>query len=678
MESKDKIRKLIKIDEATGEKYTVYPITYIQAIIDENGDRNLDDILASYNAIYVEFNKDFATTMKVIPEALRTKGRQVTYIVQGELKTDTAKAATFIYNSDKIEDEEFCNADNWITLTGGDVNFITNEIANVTNNPDELDIITVNKKLQLGDGRFITGTSLYILRPKDINADDLELDDASIAALQKLNVLCVVKYDFVDTIGDNINLGDGSGLLFAGGTMNGFTFNVNGPYKIMGHYDLVSFLANNSFNGETNLIFDGQFNLGSSDIQQIEGSSWKKQAVLGKILYNKDKDELRAFTKEKIFSITENDEYIIPSTELNFNFITDGKICSKKEGDELNKIKSKFSAPMRTKFYFYDSGQSPSAVTNNYGYYQVWVTRDGNNPDKITFQIPFYDGTIKVYSINGGYNDVWTVYTILPVDVPNERKPVGSVIQMSGGIPIFKGDDEKQYDSDGNRFVYGWLGHYPKAKVQEVDINKQADYNGISDFKDYTTTWFKDNIPNGVVSDFVRFDEFLSQDGENFILKLIHLDTYTKDSNGLLTLETVKNIRTYVAKWNPKTTGSTLVDIFDNIYSTKLYEATTENSDTGDSITHCYYKLKCEFEYSDDDDNPYKAYLDFIIRFDKSKYIDYKSSKYKPIDMEFKGNLFITKYTSLDKVELKERYLTMKEYKQLTYIDPDTKYFITD
>lgn len=33
MESKDKIRKLIKIDEATGEKYTVYPITYIQAII---------------------------------------------------------------------------------------------------------------------------------------------------------------------------------------------------------------------------------------------------------------------------------------------------------------------------------------------------------------------------------------------------------------------------------------------------------------------------------------------------------------------------------------------------------------------------------------------------------------------------------------------------------------------
>ena len=276
MESKDKIRKLIKIDEATGEKYTVYPITYIQAIIDENGDRNLDEILASYNAIYVEFNKDFATTMKVIPKAFRTKGRQVTYIVQAELKTDTAKAATFIYNSNKVEDEEFCNADNWIILTGGDVNFVTNEIASVTNNPDGLDIITVNKKLQLGDAKFIPGTSLYILRPKDINADDLELDDASIAALQRLNVLCVVKYDFVDTIGDNINLGDGSGLLFAGGTMSGFTFNVNGPYKIMGHYDLVSFLANNSFNGETNLIFDGQFNLGNSDIQQIEGDSWKR------------------------------------------------------------------------------------------------------------------------------------------------------------------------------------------------------------------------------------------------------------------------------------------------------------------------------------------------------------------------------------------------------------------
>jgi hypothetical protein len=110
MESKDKIRKLIKIDETTGEKYTVYPITYIQAIIDENGDRNLDEILASYNTIYVEFNKDFATTMKVVPEVLRTKGRQVTYIVQGK----SAKAATFVYNSNKVTDEEFCNVDNWI------------------------------------------------------------------------------------------------------------------------------------------------------------------------------------------------------------------------------------------------------------------------------------------------------------------------------------------------------------------------------------------------------------------------------------------------------------------------------------------------------------------------------------------------------------------------------------
>ena len=182
MESKDKIRKLIKIDEATGEKYTVYPITYIQAIIDENGDRNLDDILASYNAIYVEFNKDFATTMKVVPEALRTKGRQVTYIVQGE----SAKAAIFVYNSNKVTDEEFCNVDNWITLTGGDINLVTNEIASVTNNPDGLDIITVNKKLQLGDGKTIPGNNLYILRPKDINADDLELDDVSIEALKSL------------------------------------------------------------------------------------------------------------------------------------------------------------------------------------------------------------------------------------------------------------------------------------------------------------------------------------------------------------------------------------------------------------------------------------------------------------------------------------------------------------
>ena len=580
MESKDKIRKLIKIDEATGEKYTVYPITYIQAIIDENGDRNLDDILDSYNAIYVEFNKDFATTMKVIPEVLRTKGRQVSYIVQAELKTDAAKAATFIYNSNKVEDEEFCNVDNWITLTGGDVNFVTNEIASVTNNSDNLDIVTVNEKLQLGDGTTVSGTNLYILRPKDINADNLELDDSSVAALQKSDVLCVVKYNFTDTVGNNINIGARSGLLFAGGAMRGFTFNVNEPYKIMGHYDLVSFLANNSFNGETNLIFDGQFNLGNSDIQQIEGNSWKKQAVLGKIIYNKDEDKLRAFTKEKVFSITENNEYLIPSTELNFNFITDGKTCTRKEAEELSRIRDKFNTPMCTKFYFYDSGTSPSAITNNYGYYQVWVTRDGNNPNKITFQIPFYDGTIKVYTIIGGYNSTWYVYTILPVDVPNDRKPVGSVVKMNKGIPIFKGDNEELFDSDGNKYVYGYLEHYPKAKVREIEITNDGDYTGIFEFKNSITEWFTDSVMGGTVSEFTRIDEVLTQDAETFIFKLINIDNYTKDSNEEFTLETIKNIRTYIVKCITDPKDNSFVDIFDNLYSAKLYEDTVESSDT--------------------------------------------------------------------------------------------------
>lgn len=678
MESKDKIRKLIKIDEATGEKYTVYPITYIQAIIDENGDRNLNEILASYNAIYVEFNKDFATTMKVVPEAFRTKGRQVTYIIQAELKTDTAKAATFIYNSNKVEDEEFCNADNWITLTGGDINFVTNEIASVTNNPDGLDIVNVDKKLRLGDGTTIPGNNLYILRPKDINADDLELDNISIAALQTLNVLCVVKYDFVNTIGDNINLGNGSGLLFAGGTMSGFTFNVNGPYKIMGHYDLVKFLEDNSFNGETNLIFDGQFNLGTSDIQQIEGSSWKKQAVLGKIIYNKDKDELRAFTKDKVFSITENEEYLIPSTELNFNFITDGKTCTRKEDEELSRIRAKFNTSMCTKFYFYDNGTSPSSSTNNYGYYQVWVTRDGKNPNKITFQIPFYDGTIKVYTIIGGYNNPWYVYTILPVDVPNDRKPVGSVIEMNKGIPIFKGDNEELFDSDGNKYVYGHLGHYPKAKVQEIEITNDGDYTGIFEFKNSITEWFKDNTLEGAVSEFTRTDEVFTQDAETFILKLINIDNYTKDSDKEFTLETIKNIRTYIVKYITDPKDNSFVDIFDNLYSAKLYEDTVESSDTESIIRRCYYNLKFEFNHSDNEHGQYKCYLDFTIRFNKYKYIIYKSNRYKPVDMEFKGNLFITKYSTLDKIELKEKYLTMKQYNLLTEIDPYTKYFITD
>lgn len=660
MESKDKIRKLIKIDEATGEKYTVYPITYIQAIIDENGDRNLDEILASYNAIYVEFNKDFATTMKVVPEALRTKGRQVTYIVRAELKTDTAKAATFIYNSNKVEDEEFCNADNWITLTGGDVNFVTNEIASVTNNPDGLDIITVNKKLQLGDAKSIPGTSLYILRPKDINADDLELDDASIAALQRLNVLCVVKYDFVDTIGDNINLGNGSGLLFAGGTMSGFTFNVNGPYKIMGHYDLVSFLANNTFNGETNLIFDGQFNLGASDIQQIEGNSWKKQAVLGKIIYNKDEDKLRAFTKDKIFSITENEEYLIPSTELNFNFIVDNKPCTEKEAAELSKIKSFFKVPMRTKFYFYDSGASPSTLTYNYGYYQVYVTRDGaEDIDYLTFHIPFYDGRIRIYRCNSIKGTYWKVRDIYPYNYDYDKMPYGTVYGYSGNaneIVRFKGKNNKNYDA------FGYTASFPVERCVHIITNY-----GINKFNELDK--FMELIYDNFSTNFQTYEENIVEEVpiivpanlRDFVIDICNIDFTDKDSNDNQTFDVYKNISRVIVKDNTLDDGEQLL----NNYRVIKYGGTNDGS-------IIYYKLR--FEIDSFYKRSYHYILNLDVRIAKGFLINRNNVDVEPITIL--GSCYVMPLYTFNNPPVIQKPISLRDYQNLADPDDNTEYLI--
>ena len=125
-------------------------------------------------------------------------------------------------------------------------------------------------------------------------------------------------------------------------------------------------------------------------------------------------------------------------------------------------------------------------------------------------------------------------------------------------------------------------------------------------------------------------------------------------------METIKNIRTYIVKCITDPKDNSFVDIFDNLYSAKLYEDTVESSDTESIIRLCYYNLKFEFNHSDNNHGQYKCYLDFTIRFNKYKYINYKNNRYKPVDMEFKGNLFITKYSSLDKIELKEKYLTMQ------------------
>lgn len=659
MESKDKIRKLIKIDEATGEKYIVYPITYIQAIIDENGDRNLDEILASYNAIYVEFNKDFAATMKVIPEVLRTKGRQVTYIIQAELKTDTAKAATFIYNSNKVEDEEFCNANNWITLTGGDINFVTNEIASVTNNSDNLDIVTVNEKLQLGDGTTVSGTNLYILRPKDINADDLELDDSSVAALQKSDVLCVVKYNFTDTVGNNINIGARSGLLFAGGAMRGFTFNVNEPYKIMGHYDLVNFLANNSFNGETNLIFDGQFNLGNSDIQQIEGDSWKKQAVLGKIIYNKDEDKLRAFTKDKVFSITENEEYLISSTELNFNVITNNKPCTKEEAAELLKIKSFFKVPMRTKFYFYDSGDSPSALTHNYGYYQVWVTRDGaEDIDYITFHIPFYDGRIRIYRCDGIEGTYWKVRDIYPYNYDYDKMPYGTIHGYGGNaneIVRFKGKNNKKYDA------FGYTASFPVERCVYITNHGTHKFNELNKFMELIYDNFSTNFQMYKENIVEEYPIVVPADLRDFVIDICNIDLTDKDSNDNQTFDVYKNISRVIVKDYTLNDSEQIL----NNYRVIKYGQT----DNGDRI---YYKLKFEI------DNTYKRSYHYILNLDvriaKGFLINRDNVEIEPIVIL--GSCYVMPLYTFNNPPVIQRPISLRDYQNLADPDDNTEYLI--
>ena len=656
MESKDKIKKLIKIDEATGEKYTVYPITYIQAIIDENGDRNLDEILASYNAIYVEFNKDFATTMKVVPEAFRTKGRQVTYIVRGE----SAKAATFVYNSNKVTDEEFCNVDNWITLTGGDINLVTNEIASVTNNPDGLDIVTVNNKLRLGDGKTIPGNNLYILRPKDINADDLELDDVSIGVLKKPNILCVVKYDFVATNKDSINVGAKSGLLFAGGTMTGFVFNVIEPYKIIGHYDLVKFLADNTFNEEPNLIFDGQFNLGASDIQQIEGDSWKRQAALGKIIYNKDEDKLRAFTKEKVFSITENEEYLIPSTELNFNVIVDNKPCTEKEAAELSKIKSFFKAPMRTKFYFYDSGASPSTLTHNYGYYQVWVSRDAaEDIDYLTFHIPFYDGRIRIYRCNSIKGTYWKVRDIYPYNYDYDKMPYGTVYGYSGDaneIVRFKGKNNKNYDA------FGYTASFPVERcvhiITNYGINK---FNELDKFMELIYDNFSTNFQTYKENIVEKMPIIVPANLRDFVIDICNIDFTDKDSNGNQTFDVYKNISRIIVKDNTLNDGEQLL----NNYRVIKYGGTNDGS-------IIYYKLR--FEIDSFYKRSYHYILNLDVRIAKGFLINRNNVDVEPITIL--GSCYVMPLYTFNNPPVIQKPISLRDYQNLADPDDNTEYLI--
>ena len=80
--------QLIKKNAIIGGYTKVYPLAYIQGIKDEDTGENLQEILAQFNHVYLDYQGDIPSTRKSLPEELRRKGIWITYNTNSEIITE--------------------------------------------------------------------------------------------------------------------------------------------------------------------------------------------------------------------------------------------------------------------------------------------------------------------------------------------------------------------------------------------------------------------------------------------------------------------------------------------------------------------------------------------------------------------------------------------------------------
>lgn len=101
------IQQLIKQDSNNGGYKNIFPHTYVQAIKDKLTDKGLDEILASFNMLYLPYVGSKENTRLQVPRFLRRRGLWITYVDYED------KINTEWYNSNLVEDYCWGSDQHW-------------------------------------------------------------------------------------------------------------------------------------------------------------------------------------------------------------------------------------------------------------------------------------------------------------------------------------------------------------------------------------------------------------------------------------------------------------------------------------------------------------------------------------------------------------------------------------
>lgn len=227
--------QLIKKENGGGYS-KVYPLAYIQGIIDSESGERLSDILIRFNHIYVPWAGSKEETRKSIPVLMRRHGLWISYDLDGSLYTEWFKNN----NIDALLDIKWQDSDNWEMVPNlSYVNSLSQQIPNgsilpemlssslqellskhhtIINLPDDEDLEQHCNVIRFKDREYnaalASGKGRKILRKSWFNRKNT----LSQEAFDSSNTIYEVRYDF-DLMGKTITIPRDCVLEFTGGSI---------------------------------------------------------------------------------------------------------------------------------------------------------------------------------------------------------------------------------------------------------------------------------------------------------------------------------------------------------------------------------------------------------------------------------------------------------------------------
>ena len=232
--------QLIKKQKQGGYE-NIYPLAFVQGVIDRETKEKLPDILCRYNHIYLPWTKDRFDTRNLVPLVLRRKGLFITYLNNGDtVKTEVCKGILqnikTYWNDDSnwelSPDMEYVRT-NASKIPNGAVlpshlspslQQLISESKNITNLADDEDLTSVENVLKFKDKIYnkelASGMGYKILRKNFVDGKNVLTQDK----INESNTIYEIRYDF-DLNNQSITIKEGCILKYKGGSISNGTIN---------------------------------------------------------------------------------------------------------------------------------------------------------------------------------------------------------------------------------------------------------------------------------------------------------------------------------------------------------------------------------------------------------------------------------------------------------------------